>query len=145
MFPTLGLFQKLPCPEKPKWKRPNCLFSHRDDVTEVPTVRVPVDVPKLPQATTRAHLSTPPPVASSSKTQIPIPGKSTSIPAKRSINSPLRAAGSSNGTAVSHGVEPPAKLQRVGTAQRPTAIPTATQTTVSSPLRIYKQVKAKAP
>ncbi|TBU32802.1 Rexo1 protein [Dichomitus squalens] len=115
MFSTLGLFQTLPCPEKEHCARPNCLFSHRPDLIQFPVTPVPVDVPRVSSSTTHgSRLSAPEPTA----------GSSTSIPAKRSISSPLRAAGVSN---VIPSSEPPTKFQRTGTPRRPVAVPTGVQ------------------
>ncbi|KAI0771596.1 ribonuclease H-like protein [Trametes elegans] len=116
MFPTLGLFQTLPCPEKQHCARRNCLFSHRPDLTKIPVTPVPVDVPK-PAPSTSAVAPRPPPSASAAS--------SLSIPAKRSVSSPLRAAGPSNGPSTS---EPPTKLQRAGPSRRPVAVPSGPQT-----------------
>lgn len=121
MFPTLGLFQRLPCPEKQSCERPNCLFSHSPDVTQVPTVAIPVDAPK-PAAPPQVQ-----PVASSSS--IPVKAKTTHVvPVKRPIGSPFRTASPNNGFSSR---EPPSKLQRVGTPQRPVAVPTMAYTSVS--------------
>ena len=119
MFPTLGLFQSLPCPEKSYCQRSNCVFSHRPDITHIPVTAVPVDAPKPAPA---------PAPASASKASVsqPTPGYSTSIPTKRSVSSPLRVAGPSNGTPSN---EPPKKLLRTGPPQRPIAVPSGTQTT----------------
>ncbi|KAH9853502.1 Rexo1 protein [Lenzites betulinus] len=114
MFPTLKLFQSLPCPEKPHCTRSNCLFSHRPDLNHIPVTPVPVDTPK---PTHSSPSKQPPPVAAVA---------SASIPAKRSVGSPLlRTAGPSNGTSTG---EPPTKFQRVGTPKRPIAVPTGPQT-----------------
>lgn len=117
MFPTLKLFQTLPCPEKPHCTRAHCLFSHSADITHIPVTPVPVDVPKpAPSA----------PSTPAKRTTAAAAVASTSIPAKRPISSPLRAAGPSNGTSSG---EPPKKLQRTGTSQRPVAVPSGPQTT----------------
>ena len=127
MFPTLSLFQKLPCPEKQSCQRPNCLFSHSPDITQVPTVPIPVDAPKPVASQTQ-------PIPSSSK--IPAQAKNSHVvPAKRPVSSPLRAAGPSNGTPSR---EPPSKLQRVGTSQRPAAVSTMSYTSVSTPTTVRK-------
>ncbi|OJT04159.1 hypothetical protein TRAPUB_5204 [Trametes pubescens] len=117
MFPTLKLFQTLPCPEKPHCTRAHCLFSHSSDITQIPVTPVPVDVPKPAPSGT----STP-----ARRTTSAAAVASASIPAKRPISSPLRTAGPSNGTSSS---EPPKKLQRTGTSQRPVAVPSGPQTT----------------
>ncbi|RPD67194.1 ribonuclease H-like protein, partial [Lentinus tigrinus ALCF2SS1-6] len=113
MFPTLGLFQNLPCPDKPRCDRTNCVFSHRPDLTRIPVTPVPVDAPK------------PAPASKPSASQ-PTPGSSKSIPAKRPVSSPLRTAATpSNGTTSN---EPPKKFLRTGPPQRPVAVPSGTQT-----------------
>lgn len=130
MFPTLGLFHKLPCPEKAHCQRPSCLFSHSPEVTEVPVIPIPVDVPKP------AAPQTPPqPAASSSKTPSIQAKPAHVMPAKRSIGSPLQAA--RNGTLPSG---PPSKLQRVGTPQRPVAVPTLSYTSVGTRYMAWKAV-----
>ncbi|KAI0375608.1 ribonuclease H-like protein [Pilatotrama ljubarskyi] len=127
MFPTLGLFQTLPCPDRPRCTRLNCIFSHNPDHAQIPVTPVPVDVPK-PSASDSTAPSKP--TASTSLSSKPstsaAAATSTSIPAKRPISSPLRAAGPSNGTSTS---EPPTKLQRTGTPRRPVAVPSGPQTT----------------
>ncbi|KAI0335436.1 ribonuclease H-like protein [Cubamyces sp. BRFM 1775] len=124
MFPTLGLFQSLPCPDKQHRTRLHCLFSHSPDITSIPVTPVPVDIPK----------SAPPQASSSTSSRASRPftpatavaSASASIPAKRPVSSPLRAAGPSNGTAAR---EPPTKLQRTGAPNRPVAVPSGSQTT----------------
>ncbi|KAF7793647.1 hypothetical protein EIP86_004762 [Pleurotus ostreatoroseus] len=106
MFSTLGLFHKLPCPDKPRCQRTNCLYSHASDIVQVPTVPIPVDAPKQP-------------TPSSSKT----PLKEHVTPAKRSIGLVERPR-ISNSNPSKH-IEPPRKLQRIGTPQRPAAAPTS--------------------
>ncbi|KAI9063274.1 ribonuclease H-like protein [Trametes sanguinea] len=127
MFPSLGLFQSLPCPDSQQCTRLHCLFSHRPDVTTIPVTPVPVDAPKPTStsapapAPSRSIPSVPPRPSSSS-------AAAASIPAKRPVSSPLRAAGPSNGTSTN---EPPAKLQKTGTARRPVAVPSGLQTNSS--------------
>ncbi|KAI0353634.1 ribonuclease H-like protein [Trametes cingulata] len=134
MFPTLGLFQTLPCPEKPHCTRLNCIFSHSPDITHIPVTPVPVDVSQPTASSSTGPQRPVPSAASSSSTPRPSSSAaaalaaSTSIPAKRPISSPLRAAGPSNGTSTS---EPPTKLQRTGTARRPVAVPSGPQTTAN--------------
>ena len=121
MFPTLGLFQKLPCPEKQSCERPNCLFSHSPTVNQVPTVPIPLVAPQ-PAAAAQVQ-----PTASTSR----VPAQTQKqhvVPVKRPISSPLRVAGPSHGTPPR---EPPSKMQRVGTPQRPAAVPTKAFTPVS--------------
>ncbi|EKM59227.1 uncharacterized protein PHACADRAFT_113612 [Phanerochaete carnosa HHB-10118-sp] len=126
MFPTLGLFHKLPCPEKAHCQRQNCLFSHSPEVTEISVTPVPVEVqkPVLPQIS-----SQPESIASSSKTPFAQARIAHVVPAKRSMGSPLRLA--ANGTPPT---EPPSKLQRVGTLQRSIAVPTLAYTSEGVPL-----------
>ncbi|EMD40752.1 hypothetical protein CERSUDRAFT_103131 [Gelatoporia subvermispora B] len=125
MFPTLGLFQSLPCPDKPNCTRSNCIFTHRPEITQVPTVHIPVDAPKTSPAPSTALA----PVASSSQ---PLKQAAATIPSKRPINSPLRApsSSSSNGTTAR---EPPSKLRKTGLT-KPSAVPTATHTTTGVPV-----------
>ena len=126
MFPTAGLFQKLPCPEKQSCKRTNCLFNHSTHVKEVLTVHIPVETPKATPSSSKSAAQQP--IASTSRatpqSHVPPP----SIPAKRAISSPLRTAGASNGLTG----EPPKKLQRIGTAQKATAKPTLSVAAVRS-------------
>ena len=139
MFSTLGLFQKLPCPERSRCTRPNCLFSHADDITQIPTVRVPVDAQK-PQPTAAApQPSVPQPVASTSKQQTQIAKIESSIPAKRPLSfvRPGPSAASSPGKVA----EPPRKLQRVGNTQIPASVQTPAYTTVCT--RIYPSKELK--
>ncbi|KAI0832387.1 ribonuclease H-like protein [Trametes gibbosa] len=114
MFPTLKLFHSLPCPDKPHCTRHNCLFSHSPDLNHIPITPVPLDSPKPTPA--------PPPKQPPSAAAV----ASTSIPAKRSVGSPLRFAAPSNGATSNS--EPPAKFQKVGTSKRPIAVPSAPQT-----------------
>ena len=108
MFATAGLFSKLPCPEKERCKRPNCLFSHSPDVKEIPTVRVEVDAPK---ASSSKSVAGPSPSSSKIKSNT---STTTLIPAKRP-------------TVISNGgpSEPPRKLLKVGPASKPAALPSA--------------------
>lgn len=68
MFSSLHLFQQLACPDKAKCSRPQCLFSHRNDLAPPHVLVVPVEQPAA--------------IASSSKTSSP-----TTIPAKRPVAS----------------------------------------------------------
>lgn len=129
MFSTLGLFQKLPCPEKEYCKRPNCLFSHSPDVKETPVVHIPVDAPKPTVSPAKSVTSQPGP--SILKTSVGS-SSSASIPAKRSVGSALRNPGTP-GTAT----EPPRKLQKVGTTARPVASPSASSVSAVSNSRCY--------
>ncbi|TFK55937.1 hypothetical protein OE88DRAFT_1621054 [Heliocybe sulcata] len=119
MFSLLGLFQKLPCPDRNNCKRPQCLFSHRPDASETLSLNIPVDEPKPtpaagPSTSTSANLT---------------------VPAKRpALSQPdlLRRPGSaSNGNAAP---EPPRKLQKTGPVSKPVAVPTATTTSTGVPI-----------
>jgi len=119
MFPNHGLFNKLTCPERDRCPRPNCIFSHSGDIPPPrPLVRLPVSVvhsaSQHPSQT--ASGSTPP------RIQKP---KNTLIPTKRpAISSPTSAPPKS--------LEPPRKFQKVGSLQRPSAIPSSSRTEVRS-------------
>lgn len=130
MFPTLGLFRKLPCPEKAHCQRQNCLFSHSPEVTEIPVTPVPVEIqkPVVPQISSQLD-----PIASSSKTPLAQAKPAHVVPAKRPMGSPLRPA--ANGKPPT---EPPSKLQRVGTLQRSIAVPTLAYTSVSLWRKVWK-------
>ncbi|TFK91509.1 Rexo1 protein [Polyporus arcularius HHB13444] len=127
MFPALGLFQSLPCPEKPHCTRSNCVFSHRPDLTHIPVTPVPVDAPKPASAPASASK----PTASKLSASQPASASSASIPAKRSVSSPLRAAGPSNGSTSN---EPPRKFLRTGPPQRPVAVPSGSRTSTGAPV-----------
>ena len=118
MFPTLGLFVKLPCPEQPICKRVNCVYSHDPKLPQAPSVYIPVERP----ATAKANLGVT--AVASSPSSAPQPRPSV-VPTKRLL--PSSAAGPSNGKA-SPSREPPSKLQRVGPSRTPNAIPTGIQT-----------------
>ena len=127
MFSALGLFQGLPCPEKGRCQRPNCLFSHSPEVKEIPVVCVPVDASESRTAATKTIASSSSssepsatPRAASSRNVATPPG---SVPTKRPIGSPLRVPNGAPG-------EPPKKLQRVGTAARPSAVSSSSIGTV---------------
>ncbi|CAL1700748.1 unnamed protein product [Somion occarium] len=122
MFPTLGLFSTLPCPERPNCNRVNCIFSHDPNVVQPPTVRVPIEIPK---ASSSRHVTAP--VPPTSQTSFPKPSV---IPVKRQHSLASGAAGSSSNSASTSG-EPPKKLQRIGTIQRPNAVSTTVQTNSS--------------
>lgn len=116
MFSPLGLFRSLVCPEKDKCTRVPCIFSHRDglppphalDLTiHLPTQARPCIVPPTPQPQPQQRLSL--------------------APAKRPLpHTPL----GNDSTIPSVAAEPPRKLQKVGSAQRPLAIPSASHTEV---------------
>jgi RNA exonuclease 1 len=119
MFSSLKLFQNLPCPDRINCTRPRCIFSHRDpsDLPSPPLLNIPFEEPN---------------VASSSTQQgVPTSVKSSTIPAKRGVvSSPLRTVTSS----ASPIGEPPRKLQKLGSARKPSAVQTPSDTTVGCPL-----------
>ncbi|KAI0081741.1 ribonuclease H-like protein [Panus rudis PR-1116 ss-1] len=121
MFPTLGLFQKLPCPEKDSCQRVNCIFSHDPNLPPPPTIKIPVEAaikPVAPGAST----------TSSSKPATTTPIPKTSFPHK-SVVPPHKRPLATSSVGAEHGStsEPPKKLQRVGPTQRPIAVPTGIQ------------------
>ncbi|KAF8076496.1 ribonuclease H-like domain-containing protein [Lyophyllum atratum] len=108
MFSSLGLFHTLRCPERPQCTRPQCIFSHSEDLPPPVVLTIPVHDPKL---------------ASSSTT--------STVPAKRPIpSSPLRP-GAARPTPTG---EPPRKLQKVGALQRPSAVSTLSHTNTGVPI-----------
>jgi len=112
MFSPLGLFQSLVCPEKDKCTRVPCIFSHRADLPPPPALHLPTQAPPC-TAPTRPQ---------------PQPQQRLSLtPAKRPVpHTPPR----NDSTVLSMAAEPPRKLQKVGSAQRPLAIPSASHTEV---------------
>lgn len=130
MFPILNLFQRDPCPERDTCKRPNCIFSHDPNTPQTPTPRILVESPpQVVPSGSGSGTSTP----SSSRIATPRSSTQSQSQGKRGFSSPLSPslkAGGSSAAGPSTG-EPPRKLQRVGTAQKPVAIPTATTTSVS--------------
>lgn len=111
MFSTLGLFRSLACPEKDKCTRVPCIFSHRTDLPPPFALDITVHLP------TQARPSTAPTPPQ------PQPQQRLSLtPAKRPVpHTPI----GNDSTILSVAAEPPRKLQKVGSAQRPLAIPTA--------------------
>lgn len=105
MFPVLGLFHTLACPEQ-KCSKVYCPFSHKNPKDLPPPVSL--DIPA-------AEPLKPPP-----KPLVPVAVKrqiaQTSAPGPSTPNSTVR--------------EPPRKLQKTGTAQRPVAVSTTSQTEV---------------
>lgn len=105
MFPVLGLFHTLACPEQ-KCSKVYCPFSHKN-LKDLPPP-VSLDLPA-------AEPLKPPP-----KPLVPVAVKrqiaQTSAPGPSTSKSTAR--------------EPPRKLQKTGTAQRPVAVPTTSQTAV---------------
>ncbi|KAH8105875.1 Rexo1 protein [Cristinia sonorae] len=141
MFPTLGLFQRIPCPERSSCKRPNCIFSHDPNTVQPPAVRIPVDSP-LPSAS--PSTSTP----SSSNTATPVrmpPTAPSKVVTKRPIDSTVSSVASGSGGVTRSTDEPPKKLQRVGTLQKPVAIPTATTTSSGVPILRVNAAQSQVP
>ncbi|ETW83986.1 hypothetical protein HETIRDRAFT_472359 [Heterobasidion irregulare TC 32-1] len=123
MFSPLGLFHSLPCPNKSQCRRKNCLFSHKSGVVENP-VSIPYDTPQ--------------PVASSSAL-----ASRSSVPAKRpAASSPTHALSSANAASSLH---PQRKLQKVGTTQKPLALPTASRTPTGVPVLRVNAAQSKIP
>lgn len=130
MFSSLGLFQSLPCPEKSTCKRPGCIFSHLPDVTHIPTVPVPVDIPSTPSTSKPVNVAAAATTATASTSYSQRVVGSASIPAKRPLSPPLRrAAGSNDSSSTLSAIEPPRKLQKTGLSKKPVA--TAVQPSVS--------------
>ena len=133
MFSSLGLFQTLPCPDKQHCNRPSCLFSHRPDLTQFPVTPVPVDIHPPSSESTSAESKHSTPNSKPTRTS-----SASSIPAKRSLSSPLRASSTSNGNPAS---EPPSKFQRTGTPQRPVAVPTRAQSSSVRPHYVASSIQ----
>ncbi|KII95095.1 hypothetical protein PLICRDRAFT_149506 [Plicaturopsis crispa FD-325 SS-3] len=121
MFSSLGLFQEVPCPERQTCRRPRCIFSHRTDLPPAPALNIPIHEPSQQ------------PVASTSQIQPAGPSsRPMTIPSKRAIVNQHRVASpSNNGSPTS---EPPRKLQKTGSVQKPVAVPTSRQTSSGVPL-----------
>ncbi|KAF5322365.1 hypothetical protein D9619_000791 [Psilocybe cf. subviscida] len=113
MFTTLGLFNAVACPDRDACTRSSCLLSHSPD---------------LPQPRGLARISVAPsPSPSSSKPPPATPLKESVVPAKRpALISPVKAYKSA--------AEPPRKLQKVGPAQRPSALPGVSYTESGVPI-----------
>lgn len=119
MFPTLGLFATLPCPDRPNCGRTNCVFSHDPRVVQRSPVHIPIE---QPSQTNIASTSTAVPNSASVARSRPL-----TIPSKRPL--PLSVPRNTSArNAPSPVNEPPSKLQRVGTVQNPNAVPTRIQT-----------------
>ncbi|KAF6762312.1 Rexo1 protein [Ephemerocybe angulata] len=96
MFPTLGSFHSIPCPDNPSCSRSSCIFSHRLGRYTVPRLDIPVAADQ--------------PTASSSKAPAAV------IPTKRPVPvSPPKSGPSSPSTRPQ---EPPRKFQKVGLQSR---------------------------
>ncbi|KXN86438.1 RNA exonuclease 3 [Leucoagaricus sp. SymC.cos] len=107
MLPVLGLFHSLACPH-PQCPRAHCLFSHKS----------PEDLPKpialdIPEASASSSPST----QKQATVKRQIAQSTTPAPAPAS---PV--------------TEPPRKLQRTGTTQRPVAVPTISQNSNGIPI-----------
>ena len=113
MFSSLGLFKKTKCPDLQHCKRTTCIFSHDQDATIEP---VALDIP--------IHASKPQPQPQKEK---PVPGPSSSSTRAQTVPSKRPASELQTST-----VGPPRKISTVGSAQKPGAVPTLTQTHVSS-------------
>ncbi|KZT20361.1 ribonuclease H-like protein [Neolentinus lepideus HHB14362 ss-1] len=120
MFSLLGLFQKLPCPDRNNCKRPRCLFSHRPDASETLSLSIPLDGPKT--------APTPGPSTSAGETKSTVPAKR---PALSQADPAWRPGSTSNGNAA---LEPPRKLQKTGLGNKPVAVPTASTTSTGVPI-----------
>ncbi|KAI0318701.1 hypothetical protein OF83DRAFT_1056421 [Amylostereum chailletii] len=130
MFSSLGLFHSnLPCPHKPSCERPYCLFSHSPHVVQAPIV-----------------VKYAPPIVAAPSTTIPAkrPAAGTASPA-RSLAASTSAASSSRRRLDSSSAERPTKLQRVGTAARPVALPTASHTPTGAPVLRVNAAQSKVP
>ncbi|KAH7914206.1 ribonuclease H-like protein [Hygrophoropsis aurantiaca] len=119
MFSSLGLFQTLSCPQKNDCKRIKCLFSHGTDLPPPSSLNIQVDVPKAVSSTS-ANVAKPP--------QPPVPSASKIVPAKRPIEFAAQAVPStSNG-------EPARQRQKIGTSQKPVALPSISHTSTGVPI-----------
>ncbi|CAA7259853.1 unnamed protein product [Cyclocybe aegerita] len=118
MFSTLGLFSSVACPERASCTRPNCLFSHSQNLPLPRPLGLPQVRPSQPVASSSS--ASPPARAAANKP------KDSLIPTKRPAVSPVTGAFTSP--------EPPRKFQKVGSAQRPSALPTASYTESGAPI-----------
>ena len=113
MFSSLGLFKKTKCPDIENCKRPTCIFSHSEDTPAEPAaLDIPIHASK-PQPQPQKEKAKPTPSSSSLKTQ--------AVPSKRPASQLQTPT-----------VGPPRKISKVGAARNPSAVPTSTQTPVSS-------------
>ncbi|KAH7921815.1 ribonuclease H-like protein [Leucogyrophana mollusca] len=130
MFSTLGLFQSLQCPQKTDCKRPRCIFSHRTDLPPPPSLNIPVDEPKpAPSVSNSAPTS-----AGTSNvlhtSQSSTASTSRVVPAKRSFEFSAQPSPSS-----SNGIREPARQrQKIGTSQKPVALPSVSHTSTGAPI-----------
>lgn len=117
MFTSLGLFNKVPCPEKKDCKRTFCLFSHAPDAKE----------PLMPEIPVAASSATPGPSKPATPTK-PVPARPASnatpgpsILKKRQNAVTAKSYSSQSSSASSE--QPPRKLQKLSDS---TAKPLAT-------------------
>jgi RNA exonuclease 1 len=110
MFSTFGLFQSLPCPQRNNCSRPSCIFAHTSDLPSNPTLNIPVQQPTPKSA----------------------------VPSKRPFHNLAQTPTSSrNGTPSASASEPPTQRLKVGTAQKPAAVPATTHTSVCTHLHRF--------
>ncbi|TFK75814.1 hypothetical protein BDN72DRAFT_831251 [Pluteus cervinus] len=109
MFSSLGLFQSLPCPYKSSCTRTKCLFSHKPE-TQSPSYIIAVPDNPTPQQST-----------------------SSNVPAKRALPALARPSGLSS-PSTSSSLEPPRKLQKIGSSQKPAAVSSAVQVNEGVPV-----------
>ncbi|KDR83648.1 hypothetical protein GALMADRAFT_235962 [Galerina marginata CBS 339.88] len=110
MFANLGLFKNLACPERGTCARSNCLFSHSSDV--------PLPRPLIRETPVPSTSRLPPDPKKVKDTVVPAKRPAVASPTKSPLTTP----------------EPPRKLQKVGSAQRPLAVPSAARTETGVPL-----------
>lgn len=112
MFSSLNLFQTLRCPEVGHCIRPQCVFSHRQDLPPPATLSIPVHDPKVASTSTLPRTG---------------PSQTSTVPTKRAVpSSPVRPGA----LVQTPSGEPPRKLQKVGIPQRPLAVSTSSHTNV---------------
>lgn len=130
MFSSLGLFKKTRCPDIQNCKRASCLFSHSQNTPAEPmALNIPIHAPKPKPEPQREQLK-PTPSSSSLQTK--------AVPSKR-------AASHLQTTSRIAAIEPPRKISKVGSTRNPGAVPTSTQTPVSSqPLGCYATICGNA-
>lgn len=116
MFSSLGLFQSLSCPQRNNCNRPSCIFSHNLDLPSHHSLDIPVQkVQPLPQTPSANVVQ-------------------RAVPSKRPFHN-LAQGPSSNSNGAPSG--PPTQRLRVGTAQKPVAVPAASHTSVR--IRMHRQ------
>ncbi|KAG1806725.1 ribonuclease H-like protein [Suillus plorans] len=113
MFSSLGLFQSLSCPQRNNCSRPSCIFSHNLDLPSHHSLDIPVQkVQPLPQTPSANVVH-------------------RAVPSKRPFHN-LAQGPSSNSNGAPSG--PPTQRLRVGTAQKPVAVPVASHTSTGVPI-----------